>query len=1499
MNPSFIMHAFRSRSTRFAVLLSLVLLSILFAAQGQTTPSLQGTSVPDPAVPVVITPAPAGSGFFVLNGDYSLLQHSTADTSQNESCSAPPVFSQTNTSQRTLVTDLYNAYIGGPDAPQQNVAVTAVTPEVLCQMTTPFDYTGGLPARSIAANDIEHASYYLLSAFGGGEVDLLTALDNLNNGSVSSSNKFSQQTSLSLDIGGVYTSVVPDVRGLFGLVAITELKTDTSPGNLYIYYPQTKTAFKILGPGGVPLPAVTSFIIPAQTDGGGDLLVLVNQDGLNASNINNPPQDTTPLTIIDLGQLRPIFASNPAGNTITLPFVQQVTANSVFYAMLGGAYNPLDHRVYVPVGGGSASGQTASILSYDTLHLAAPAEVVVADVTNVPFSFGSYPQIALNAASGTMQILTSSPSSVYSVGINGTGNTAVPVTGSTFTDSNFQPTYIAANPLQGETYIASAGGQVDILTRPATTQGGLTITLTGSDLGYTSQPYELKALALWPVYDSSLGTAKLTITVTPSGGTPTVLATGSVADIGYPGDSFYSYTFPAAGQYTIVATADASANYPAVSSPPLNVFVGNTGVYPTTTALSLPSTIAASNGVASLNASVTLTGTTYAPTGAVYLQDPTGAEVGNIQLPAGVISNPITVPITLNEGVQTLTAVYQGDEQNQSSASAPQTITVGAVARVTPTFALTLPANAAPSSNVTGTLATSSSSKTPPTGTIAIYATLSGSTTSNQIASVDAAKSFAAGGASFTFTSPSAGSYTVFAGYGGDTNYTNGVSPSVPFVVGAPLQTTTVSIAAPATATAGTAFNTNVGFKVSGSFTTPPTGNIVLTASSANSAAIALGTVTAAQAMASGGANISASLPNPGAYTLTAAYAGDAGFGASSNSAALTVTPPSLQTTTVGIVAPATASAGTLFNVVIGFNVFGPFTTQPTGNIVLTETPAGGNPSIVGTVTPAQGMAPGGANISVALPNAGVYTLTATYAGDSLYDKSSNTAGVTVKGYVTSLTVSAGANQSTATAFNATVLLSTGGSTSTPVDNVVLTANLPGGPLIVLATVSAAQASAPGGKVIPVTLGASGTYTLTASYPGGGPLLASTGTATVTVTQPVIPTSLVFNPPLAVTVGTAFPVGLGLVPKTSSTVAPSGSIVITGTIGGVTRTYDTVSAAQAFGSGGVSVQVTVAAPGTYSFNASYAGDANYGASNATATVVASALPPPAFQLIGLGVGQVAVPMTYSVNIFNAKGTANALATITSTINGQPGPSATAMGPNGSFTLTFPTAGTYVVVGQYPGDALNGPATSNTITTQIYTPGSFPTFTVKPKDASLNAGSTPIAIPSDSDATVPLIVTPVNGFSGSLDLTASAVLQNVTLFTANDSPPDIRFLDANGHEIGFLSASLYVAPPSTNFGVLIRGGNRQGALVPFSPVHAKNAPVVCLLFCIFTVGCLRTRGRLLRHMRLLCAVLMLGTLGGLLTGCGYSNEVFLVTVTAHSYDNGTTQTVTFPIKFPKQ
>jgi len=1470
------MKAIIRRASLCVVSLVLSLFAAHAAAQTtpQTAPAVHGTSIADPAIPVLITAAPTGSGFFVLNQDYSLLQHSTVDTSQNQSCPGPSIFSQTNAAQRTLVTDLYNAYMSGADAPGVSLAVTAVTPEVSCQTMTPFDYTGGVPAQSLAANDTEHAHYFLVSAYGGSDVDSLSVLNNLNNATVSGSNSFNGVLQASLGLNGQYTSIVSDVRSDFGLTAITELKTDTSPGYLWIYDPGTMNVYKILGPGGTPLPAVTSFIIPPQIDGGGSLLVLVNQDGLTASNIGDPPQDTTPFTIIDLGQLRPLFAMGALHDTITLPFVQQIHAATSFYAMLGAAYNPIDHRIYAVVGGGTnAADVVASVLSYDTLNPSAPTEKLVADVSNVPFSLGSYPQLAMNAASGTVQILTSSPAAVYSVGITGTGNTAVEVTGTPFPDSNFQPTYIAANALQGETYIASASGKVDVITRPATLQGGLTITLTGSDLGYTSQEYDLTPLALWPLYDDSLGTAELTITVTPDGGAPVTVATGHISDIGYPGSSFYTYTFPAPGRYTFLATAAASALYPAVTSPPLYVYVGNTGVYPTSITLTAPTTAPSSNGEAIFNATVNLSGTTYAPTGQVYIQDQTGAEVANISLPKGVISNPLTLPVVIGDGVSTLTAVYSGDEQNQGSKSAAQSITVGTVTKVTPAFTLAFTTTSVVSgATVKGTLTTTSTSTTAPTGTITIYATPPNSTTSNAVATVQAAQSFAAGGASFSFTAGTAGTYAIFAGYGGDTNYNNAISTSTNVVVtGAPVIATTLGITNPATVVAGSSFNAVVKMQLARTSSTAPTGNIVITAQTAGASTITLGTITPAQATATAGYTLATSLPAAGTYTLNATYAGDTNFGASSQQSSIIVTAAPQKVTVIGIVAPTTATAGAAFDVVIGFNVEGAFTTQPSGNIVLTATQAGGTPTTVATVTPAQGMAPGGANVSVSLPNAGAYTLNANYAGDTLYAASTNTATVTVSGFATGLKISAASAEKVGVAFNATVALTATSTTTTPTGNVVITATPTTGSATTIATINAASAFSAGGASVPVTLTNAGNYTLTASYAGAGPYVGSSGTATIAVagiatvlTLKIDPAAPVANAPYLADMTFSTP---------GSTVAPTGNVTVTVAYNGGPPVLQSTIAASDLLANPAQVNLTSGAPGTYVVTAAYGGGGIYAPSSATGnfTIVIS---PSTLTLTGPSTGSVGTAVNFNVVFTTLADVPSGNITLTSTLNGAAGPSVTiaanevaGQGSGEMIPLTFTTGGAYTLQASYPGDASTSPSTSNTLAFNVaaYTgPPSF-TFTRDSANFSVHLGGN-----KTTPAVVPVTLTSINGFS-----------TPVVLSFGTSADPNTPLNKATS-EYMFVAVDHTTQKPITSVTPL-KAGAHVDVLVEYSDgTYAHNANpfesrIIYLGVGLGFFGLLGIRKRFRKISAALLVVCFLVGAASIITGCG-SDTNYVVTAT---------------------
>lgn len=180
--------------------------------------------------------------------------------------------------------------------------------------------------------------------------------------------------------------------------------------------------------------------------------------------------------------------------------------------------------------------------------------------------------------------------------------------------------------------------------------------------------------------------------------------------------------------------------------------MGNTGVYPT---VSL--TVPATSSTGTFNATVNLTGTTYAPTGQVFVQDTTGAVVGLVVLPDGVISLPLSIPVILNQGATTLTATYNGDDQNQAATSAPSTVTVGTIARTTPTLTFSVTSTAVSRAMVSGSVKLITTSSPAPTGSITIYATAAGGNTANAMATVAAAQALVSSGANFSFTAGAAG----------------------------------------------------------------------------------------------------------------------------------------------------------------------------------------------------------------------------------------------------------------------------------------------------------------------------------------------------------------------------------------------------------------------------------------------------------------------------------------------------------------------------------------------------------------------------------------------------------------------------------------------------------------------------------------------------------------------------------------------------------------------
>lgn len=349
-------------------------------------------------------------------------------------------------------------------------------------------------------------------------------------------------------------------------------------------------------------------------------------------------------------------------------------------------------------------------------------------------------------------------------------------------------------------------------------------------------------------------------------------------------------------------------------------------------------------------ATVTATGT-VAPTGTVTFFD--GAtQLGtpqNLTAGSGTTATATYTSSTLAVGTHSITAVYNGDDDDFSSTSSPYTLTVTGTTTTTTLSASSNPAIAGTS--VTFTAKVTSSGGNVPTGTVNFYngTTLLGSGSLN-----------GSGVATYATSGLAVGTYSITASYQGDAN--DGMSTSSILNFSIIQATTTVNLTASATAIPVT---TQVTFTatVTGNGVTP-TGTVTFMDGTTS-----LGTATV---NGSGVATFSTTALPLGQQSVTAVYQGDMD-NAGSTSNAVTVTVGTFSTSTT-LAASATTVAS----------------NQPVA-LLATVIAASGKPVAGGSVTFFNGTtnigtsnigANGSASISIEL-TAGSDTITAQYSGDT------------------------------------------------------------------------------------------------------------------------------------------------------------------------------------------------------------------------------------------------------------------------------------------------------------------------------------------------------------------------------------------------------------------------------------------------------------------------------------------------------------------------------------
>jgi hypothetical protein len=897
------------------------------------------------------------------------------------------------------------------------------------------------------------------------------------------------------------------------------------------------------------------------------------------------------------------------------------------------------------LGSGSATpGGTVSFMNGSALLGTANLNSSgVATLTNSSLAAGAYTLTAQYAGNANFLASTSAPESV-TVSSQATTTSLIatpnPITaGQTLTLTATVQGGVSTTPggtvsfMNGSTLLGSANlnsSGVATLTTASLTAGpySLTAQYAGNSnfLASTSAAVSLTVNAQASTTTTSLiatpnpvatgQTLSLTATVqgtgsTTPGGTVSFLSGSTplgTAPLNSSGVATLTLTTLAVGNYSVTAQYAGNANFLTSTSAAVSVTVS---AQVTTTSLNASPNPVPLGQTLTMTATVRGTGST-APGGTVSFMNGSTL-LGTANLNSSGVATLTTS--SLAAGIYNLTAQYAGNTNFLSSTSAAESVTVSSQATTTSLMATPNPVAVGQTLTLTATVEGSGS--TAPGGTISF---MNGSTL------LGTANLNSSGVATLTTSSLAAGIYNLTAQYGGNANFLSSTSAAVSVTVGNQATTTSL-MATPNPVTAGQTLTLSA--TVLGTGSTAPGGLV-----SFMNGSTLLGT---ASLNSSGVATLTTSSLTAGPYSLTAQYAGNSNFLASTSAIVSLTVNSQVTTTTTSLIA-------TPNPVVTGQTLTLTATVQGTGS----ATP-GGTVSFLSGSTPL-GTAPlnssGVATLTVTTLAVGAYSMTAQYAGNANFLTSTSAAA--------SVTVSAQAiTTATTTSLNASPNPVPTGQTLTLTATVQgIGGTTPGGTVSFLSgstPLGSATLNASGVATLTLTTLAVGNYNLTAQYAGNANFLSSTSAAvSVTISSLATTTSLTAAPN---------PV------TTGQTLTLTATVQGPGTPGGTVNFLDgsTLLGTGTLNSSGVAtLTTTLLAAGDYSLTAQYAGDADLLASTSAAvslTVNAQAgTTAQAFSLnaTGSGLSQTVQPgktAAYALNVSPSVGTT--LPAITFTTSGLP------------------------------------------------------------------------------------------------------------------------------------------------------------------------------------------------------------------------------------------------------
>ena len=706
---------------------------------------------------------------------------------------------------------------------------------------------------------------------------------------------------------------------------------------------------------------------------------------------------------------------------------------------------------------------------------------------------------------------------------------------------------------------------------------------------YVAQSSNTTTTTVTPSLTSAVATQPVTLTAqvtatNSSAGVPT----GTVNFVDN-GTVLGSGTVSSSGQATLTTTAlTPGANTITASYSGDGTFSTSNGTTSVTvTAAATTTVLTSSASTAPFGESITLSATVTAQSpgsgpafGVVTFTDTTSNTVlgtATTNAVSGIATLTLGGPTTpggpaplpnLSVGTHTIVATFAPGAQGNFAASTSNTLTqvISQSATTTAVSSSVTPSSFGQQVTFTATVAPVAPGTGSPTGSVTFVDTTSGTTLGTT--------TLASGTATLNVSNLAIGSHTITATYGGDTNFTTSTGTTTQ-VVNQSATTSTV-VASPSPAVFGQSVTLTATVAASGSGTGTPTGTVTFMDGST-----ALGTATL-----NGSGIATINVPNGsvpdlavGAHSITASYAGDTNFAASTSAAvALTVNPAATTTALTSDGNPSVVSQTVNFTATV--TATAPGAGVPTGQVTFVDTTTG---TTLGTE------ALNGSGVAT-LPNVsftlGTHAITATYATDGNFATSAGSVtqvvepdGSSATGVTSSLNPSVAGQSVTFTATVTSVQPGQG----TPTGQVVFVDTTTGTTLDTETLVNGVASFSTSSLSVE-------THTITVNYVPDATFLASTGSVNQVVDAVGSTTTSVVSNTNPSVVGQSVTLTATVAPVQAGQPTPTGSVTFVDTTTGVT--LGTVSL-----SGGVATLPTSSIPvGANSIAANYTGDGTFLAS---------------------------------------------------------------------------------------------------------------------------------------------------------------------------------------------------------------------------------------------------------------------------------------------------------------